>query len=104
MTNSVDSKLNMKKKRKYRVDYVRILLIICFVYFSITFVRQQFRINEYNVKISSVNQDIQNAELRMQELNERKENGDDPEFIEKVAREELGLVKPHERIFIDVSK
>ena len=104
MTNSVDSKLNMKNKRKYRVDYVRILLIICFVYFSITFVRQQFRINEYNVKISSVNQDIQNAELRMQELNERKENGDDPEFIEKVAREELGLVKPHERIFIDVSK
>ncbi len=104
MTNSVDSKLNMKKKRKYRVDYVRILLIICFVYFSITFVRQQFKINEYNVKISSVNQDIQNAELKMQELNERKENGDDPEFIEKVAREELGLVKPHERIFIDVSK
>jgi cell division protein FtsB len=27
-----------------------------------------------------------------------------PAAVEKVAREELGLVKPHERIFIDVSK
>ena len=33
-----------------------------------------------------------------------KKNVDDPAFIEKIAREECGLVKPHERIFIDVSK
>ena len=104
MANLVDSKLNTKKKKKYRVDYVRIGLIAFLIYFSISFVKQQFEINEYNVKISSVNQEIADANARIEELNERKENGNDPEFIEKVAREELGLVKPHERIFIDVSK
>ena len=104
MTNSLSSNKNVKKKRKYRIDYVRILLIICVVYFSVTFVKQQFQINEYNVKIISVNQDIANANAKIEELNEIKENVDDPEYIEKIAREECGLVKPHERIFIDVSK
>ena len=104
MTNSVDSKLNKNKKRKYRVDYVRVLLIVCFVYFSITFVKQQFEINEFNVKIESKNQDITNAYAKIEELNEKEANADDPAFIEKIAREECGLVKPHERIFIDVSK
>ncbi|MBR6688514.1 MAG: septum formation initiator family protein [Clostridia bacterium] len=104
MTNSIDSKLNKRKKKKYRVDYVRVLLIVCLVYFSITFVKQQFEINEYNVKINSVNLDIANANARIEELNEIKENVSDPDFIEKIAREECGLVKPHERIFIDVGK
>ena len=104
MTNSVDSKLNTKKKKKYRVDFVRVFLIVSLVCFSISFVKQQFEINEYNVKINGVNQEIADAYIRIEELNERQESGDDPEFIEKVAREELGLVKPHERIFIDISK
>lgn len=104
MTNSADSKLNKNKKRRYRVDYMRIGLIICFVYFSVTFVKQQFQINEFNVKIESKNQDITNAYAKIEELNEKEANAADPAFIEKVAREELGLVKPHERIFIDVSK
>ncbi|MBR6613507.1 MAG: septum formation initiator family protein [Clostridia bacterium] len=104
MTSSLNSQVNKKKKKKYRVDYVRVLLIVCLVYFSITFVKQQFEINEYNVKIDGINQEIANAEAKTNELNEIKKNVDDPAFIEKIAREECGLVKPHERIFIDVSK
>ena len=104
MEGSLNSQVNKKKKKKYRVDYVRVLLIICLVYFSITFVKQQFEINEYNVKIDGINQEIANAETKATELNEMKKNVDDPAFIEKIAREECGLVKPHERIFIDVSK
>ena len=104
MEGSLNSQVNKKKKKKYRVDYVRVLLIICLVYFSITFVKQQFEINEYNVKIDGINQEIANAETKTTELNEMKKNVDDPAFKEKIAREECGLVKPHERIFIDVSK
>ena len=104
MTNSVDSKLNMKKKRKYRVDYVRILLIICFVYFSITFVRQQFRINEYKVQeeyyqnaITEINEEkLENEELMAQT--------NTAEYVEQAAREKLGLVKPYEKIFMDINK
>lgn len=103
MTRLANQNVN-KKKKKYRVDYVRVLLIVCLVYFSVTFVKQQFEINEYNVKINSIKQDIADANQEIESLNETKEKANDSEYIEKVAREELGLVKPYEKIFIDVSK
>ena len=93
-----------KKKKKYKVDYVRVLLIVCIVYFSITFVKQQLEINEYNVKIDNVKQDISDAKNEIEKLNKTKEKVNDLEYIEEVARQELGLVKPYEKIFIDVSK
>lgn len=93
-----------KKKRKYRVDYLRVLLIVSLVYFSITFIKQQFEINEYNVKINSIKEDIVSAKEEIQVLKETKQKANDSEYIERVAREELGLVKPYEKVFIDVSK
>lgn len=93
-----------KKNKKYRVDYLRVILIIGVVYFAVTFVKQQFSINEYNVKIESIKQDIALAEDKIEELNDTKSKVNDSEYIEKVAREELGLVKPYEKIFIDVDK
>ena len=93
-----------KKNKKYRVDYLRVILIIGVVYFAVTFVKQQLSINEYNVKIESVKQDITLAEEKIEELNDTKSKVNDSEYIEKVAREELGLVKPYEKIFIDVDK
>lgn len=93
-----------KKKKKYKIDYIRLLLIVCIVYFSVTFVKQQLEINEYNVKINSVTQDISDARKEINKLNETKEKVNDLEYIEAVARQELGLVKPYEKVFIDVSK
>ena len=97
------NKVNNKKKR-YKVDYLRVILIVALVYFSATFVKQQLSINEYNVKIKSIKQDIQEAELKTKELEEVQAKVDDSEYIEMVARNELGLVKPYEKIFIDVDK
>ena len=92
------------RKKKYKIDYLRMLLIVSFVYFSMTFIKQQLEINEYNVKINSTKEDIVAAKEQIQILNETKEKVNDSEYIETVAREELGLVKPYEKIFIDVSK
>lgn len=95
---------NNNRKKKYKIDYLRVLLIVGFVYFSMTFIKQQLEINEYNVKINSTKEDIVAAKEQIQSLNETKEKVNDSEYIETVAREELGLVKPYEKIFIDVSK
>lgn len=103
MTRKGSVKVN-KTKRKYRVDYLRVLLIVCLVYFSITFVKQQLEINEYNVKIKSVEEDIATAKEQIEVLNETKIKINDSEYLEKIAREECGLVKPYEKIFVDVSK
>lgn len=103
MTRLENQNVN-KKKKKYRIDYVRVFLVVCLVYFSVTFVKQQLQINEYNVKINGIKQDIADANYEIESLNDTKEKANDYEYIEKVAREELGLVKPYEKIFIDVSK
>jgi len=103
MTRKGYEKVN-KKKKKYKIDYMRVLLIVCLVYFSITFVKQQLQINEYNVKIDSVEEDIALAKEEIEELNETKGKINDSEYIEKIARDQLGLVKPYEKIFVDVSK
>ena len=95
---------NIKKKRKIKVDYLRVLLIIVLVYFSVTFVRQQLSINEYNVKLKSVKEDISETKAKIDELKEIETKVDDSEYIERIAREELGYVKPYEKIFIDVNK
>lgn len=96
-------KVNSKKKR-YTINYIRVFLIICFIFFSFSFVKQQFEINAYNVQINSIQEDIDVSTAKTEELNELKNKVNDSEYMEKVAREELGLVKPYEKIFVDVDK
>ncbi len=93
-----------KKKIRYKVDYVRVVLVVALVFFSTTFIKQQFEINEYNVQINSIKQDIDAAEQRTVELKSMEDKVDNSEYIEQIARNELGLVKPYEKIFIDVNK
>ena len=94
----------IKKKKKIELDYLRIILIVFFVYFAFTVVKQQFSINEYDVKIADLEMQIEQANEKVEEINELKEKVNTTEYIETVARNELGLIKPYEKIFIDVNK
>lgn len=95
---------NKKTKKRYKVDYLRVILVVSFVFFCITFVNQQLKLNEYNVQINSVEQDITSAKEQIKELKQVENKANDSEYIEYIARTELGLVKPYEKIFIDVEK
>ena len=91
-------------KKKYKVDYLRVILVVALIFFSITFVKQQLQINQYNVQINSIEQDIATAKEKTTEFKEMADKVTDSEYIEEIARTELGLVKPYEKIFIDVDK
>lgn len=91
-------------KKKYKVDWLRVGFICFMVYFAVTFTNQQLQINEYNVKLESIQNQIEEAEAKTEEIKSAENKTDDAEYIENVAREELGLVKPYEKIFIDVNK
>lgn len=93
-----------KTKKKYTVDYLRVILVVALVFFSITFVKQQLAINEYNVQIKNLNEDIAEAKQQTEELKAIESKVSDTEYIEQIARDEFGLVKPYEKIFIDVDK
>ena len=97
------SNYSNKKSRK-KLNFARIFGIGIFAYFISVFCVQQFRINEYKVQeeyyenaIAEINEGkIENEELMAQT--------NTSEYIEQVARETLGLVKPYEKIFIDINK
>lgn len=97
------SNYSNKKSRK-KLNFAKIFGIGIFVYFISVFCIQQFRINEYNVQeeyyenaIAEINEEkLQNEELMAQT--------NTAEYIEQFAREKLGLVKPYEKIFMDINK
>ena len=86
------------------MDYLRVILVVALVFFSVTFIKQQFQINEYNVQIKSIEQDVVHAKEKTTELKAVEDKVSDSEYIEEIARTEFGLVKPYEKIFIDVDK
>lgn len=63
----------------------------------------QPEINQNKEKIGNLNSEIIREEQNLNELDELSKTTDTDEYIEKVAREKLGLVKENEIIFIDVS-
>lgn len=59
---------------------------------------------EYNNQILMLEQEIQAANEEKQELLNQMEYQTSNEYIEKIAREQLGMVKSDEIIFIDRNK
>ena len=54
--------------------------------------------------ISANNREISNLKLEIDNLNSELENSSSTDFVEKVAREDLGMVKPREVIYVDKNK
>jgi cell division protein FtsB len=90
----------MKKKK----NIVNIFIFVVIVYFVSTFTSQQITINKYKTQIEMYNQDIYAKESLLNYYLENKDNVNTDEYIENIARKNLGLVKPYEKIFIDVNK
>ena len=47
---------------------------------------------------------MQTATQQTEKLEAELENLNDPAYLEQIAREKLGLVRPNERVFVDANK
>ena len=97
---NVNNKINKKKK----IRPVMIVLFAFSIYFVYTFIEQQVQINKYDSEIEMYTADIENKRELVNYYNNQKGNTKSDEYIENVARESLGYVKPYEKIFIDANK
>ncbi|MBE5821191.1 MAG: septum formation initiator family protein [Clostridiales bacterium] len=91
------AKNNNKKLSKW-------LLIIAVVYVAYIFISQQVTLGKYSTEAAYYKQMKQNEQERNTTLLEQKENVNSDKFIEKMAREELGLVMPNETIYVDSTR
>ena len=90
----------MKKGKLLRNAFV-----IAFIAWIVMLVKQQISITQYKEEINVLSSKIEVAE---DELNQNKENlkqeqinVDSAEYIEKLAREKLGMYLPNERVYVD---
>jgi cell division protein DivIC len=91
----------MRKKNKLFINLLAIALIIWIV----VLIKQQLNISQYKDDIKVLSQKIDIAEKNLQEnkqyLEEEKQNANSLEYIEKLARDKLGMYLQNERVYID---
>ncbi len=94
----------MKKKS----NLFRNFLIIAFIVWVVMLIKQQFNISQYNEELKTIAEKIEIAEDELnqskQNLEEEKQNINSTEYIEKLAREKLGMYLQNERVYIDSNK
>lgn len=92
------------KNRKKSLNIVHIVSFVFIAYFVITFFNQQIQINKYNSQIDMYNKEIEAKKSLVEYYKNQNENISSDEYIESVAREKLGLVKPYETVYVDSNK
>jgi len=90
----------MKKNGKTTIGLF--VLLVIFLYFSYIAVSQQKLIYAKNVELSKLENRIEEEKKLNEELKKEKEMIQKDEYIEKIAREKLGMVKKNERVYVDV--
>jgi len=94
----------MKENKK--VPKIKLLEVIEAVLVAVMISKafmMQPKISENNKKIETLQNELEYEKMRAEEVEELQSKVNTDEYIEKVAREKLELVKGNEKIFIDVS-
>lgn len=94
-----------KKKRKLapgKLLKVVLLLFVCF-YFIFTLINQQIDLSKYKAVSADYSEKIHAANLEQKQLKDELDQTSTDEYMERMAREKLGLIKSNERVFIDVT-
>ncbi|MDD4503700.1 MAG: septum formation initiator family protein [Clostridiaceae bacterium] len=89
------------KKRKLRPK--NLFMIIFIIYAGITIINQQFAIYDLREAEQAEISRIESVKKDNDKLVEMINNATSVEYIEKMAREQLGLVKAGEKVYIDQS-
>ena len=90
----------MAVRRKYRVRWLRVLILLAAAYFVFLAVGQQFELYTIQRETLSLKDRINELEHANKSLADEKGKLNSPAYVEKIAREQLGLVKPGEVPYI----
>jgi cell division protein DivIC len=96
----------MNKRENFTGQYavVSIFLVLTILSMGYGVVDQALRVKEYKEEMKSLRSQINKVDEDIRELQENKKYINEDEYIEKIAREKLNMVKPEEIIYIDINK
>jgi len=90
----------MVQRRKYRIRWFRVLIYLVAGYFVFLAIGQQMELYTIKNETAAIRARMQELEQANKALTEEKVKLSNPAYLEKLAREELGLVKPGEVPYI----
>ena len=90
----------MKLKKAGIITKLLLAVVIVYAVYSIVTVRAD--ISAAREELTALTEEVEDAQRENARLEYEIEHSDDPETIEQIAREKLGLVRPGEKIFYDI--
>ena len=84
--------------------YRNIVIAVFAIYFLVTLISQQKKIDQYKSEAQTYTVQLQEAQEKNDKLQETKSSANSTEYIEEVAREKLDMYLPNERVYIDITK
>ncbi len=97
-------KKKTKKRLRKKIKLIHILLPSLFIYVAIIYYNQNKMLEELQFKKEQNISEVNQLNDEIEDLTDQIENSNSLEFIERIAREDLGMVKPREIIYIDKNK
>ncbi len=92
-----------EKKKKHNFLYILVMGIFITVGVSVLYIQYE-QILELNKENETVLAEIERRKKEAEKIGKQEAYYDSDEYIEKIAREQLSLVKPNEILFVDVNK
>lgn len=83
--------------------FTKIVVVVLITYAAVTLISLRGQIQGAQLRQVSLQQEIDAVSAENAVMKHDIANSDDPETIENIAREKLGLVRPGEIIFCDVN-
>lgn len=96
----------MKKRPVFKFNIMTCLMLItalASVTMLVKGVMYQPTISASSKKAAEIKESIEYEERRIEEINAVMEKVGTDEYIEKIAREKLGMIKSDEIVFVDIS-
>ena len=91
------------KKRPKSKLLTKVVFLVLLVVLGTQLYRLQGQIRTAQEDQEQLTQQVEQLRQKNAELSQDIENGDDPALKEEIAREELGMVNPGEKVFYNVS-
>ena len=94
----------VKKTRKASVVFLRVFMVLFVMTVSVGIGKQALRYQEVQKELAVVTAEIEAEEEKQLDFDSRRQYYTSDTYIEQVAREQLGMVKPNEIIYINRSE
>jgi len=93
----------MKNKKKKKIIWTNFFVFMFILYAVFTVASQQVTIYRLKKSQQAISNKIDAAKKQNQKLQDMLKDTSTMEYVEKAAREQLGLVKVEERVYVDQS-